>query len=65
MNFFCGYWVVGCLIVGLAWGSFAQRCPNDEMDLKETIGTVAIWPVAFGMVFTAPKPKPAQCKVAP
>jgi hypothetical protein len=56
------YWLLGCILVGLADGHHAARCPHDpHFSSVEAMATVAIWPA--GIAYAIEDSSPLTCKV--
>lgn len=52
MKLLLGYWLIGCILNGLAIGARANDCPHDEVKAADVIVFVATWPVTIGYVIT-------------
>lgn len=63
------YWVFGCYLVGTAFGSSYNRCPNDPVMLVEepakVLTYVAIWPAVAFFAWNAKDAPEAKCKNPP
>jgi len=57
------YWLVGCVVIGVAFGANVRECPKDDYPAADLLIKVIIWPVIVTASFG--KPLPAQgCRVA-
>lgn len=64
MKEFGAYWIVGCVLVGLAAGSRENRCPQDKYpEIHELAASAAVWPafIAWALV----KSRKPACDVPP
>lgn len=64
MRYFLYYWIAGCIIVGPAIAGAFNRCPNDELNIADVVGTVAVWPAAVIASFGMNARTPTPCKLA-
>jgi hypothetical protein len=65
MNTLLGYWLIGCVLVGLSIAHFHERCPNDDIgNAVDWVATVAVWPVSLAAVIYSPGATyHTECKV--
>jgi hypothetical protein len=56
------YWIIGCVVTGLAFGSWHRRCPNDDISALQIIETAAIWPAFPMMALTDPVHHASSCE---
>lgn len=59
------YWVVGCIIIGLAIGEGRKVCPSDAPPPMATmVEMVAVWPALLAAAFPRSGVNPV-CEVRP
>lgn len=64
MNNILGYWIIGCVLSGLAWGSRMHDCPNDKYPINsEILIVVAVWPASVPMAIIGYNVKRTECEV--
>lgn len=56
-----GYWLLGCVLTGLAWGWHLDRCPNDPFDTDGLLVAVVAWPAPM-MAALNSKHRPLVCR---
>jgi hypothetical protein len=58
------YWIIGCILVGIAWDVYTDQCPNDpEIRSIDALAVVALWPAAIVAGIFPHDKKPLVCKV--
>lgn len=62
MKYVCGYWLICCLLIGIALGKFGADCPNEIGTVSGTqIATLVLtWPVYLVAAATMPRSGPAH-----
>jgi hypothetical protein len=62
------YWIIGCVLIGLAYGQMITECPKDKMPTSDMVGAISIWPAFFAAAIarTGKPPLPQRvCEAAP
>lgn len=54
MGYFLTYWVIGCVIAGLAMAAGFRKCPTYNPDASELFVSVAVWPALIVTVVALP-----------
>lgn len=49
------YWIIGCVLLGMAQGWRWQKCPHENTKPAEALTFVATWPAIIGGLMTAPR----------
>lgn len=59
MKMVLGYWILGCVIAGLAMSAHWRRCPDDKKPTtEEMVVVITMWP-ALLIGGAAQKPSPS------
>lgn len=65
MSTIFGYWIAGCILIGVIIGGMHSKCPRDEIKTLDVVGSVAVWPaIVVGAAFST-GPAKLTCKVQP
>lgn len=63
MRSFVIYWVIGCVLIGVAVGKHERRCPHDSPpSLQNELVLIAIWPASFAAYYVN-QTEPEKCEV--
>lgn len=54
------YWLIGCVLLGAAFGLRLNKCPNAKLPAGDAIVFVATWPAAFGYAIVS-GPSKTEC----
>ena len=56
------YWVIGCLIIGAAFGHSLKDCPLDKRpNVNDVLVSVAIWPAMLTALWVNGPVPPKEC----
>ena len=56
------YWLLGCLLIGLAVVSVTRKCPNDHIPQGLIVEAVVVWPAILVVAWTG-EHRPLTCDV--
>jgi len=55
------YWIIGCVLLGMAMGQRSKECPNETTANATALTFVAVWPVILGGALVGFNPQAIAC----